>query len=388
MQLDSRLVGFKDPRVVQLLKGAGSLQLLARTLKQDDWLVVVQDTVKAMPQYQFATTVPYSSTNIDDIELQHIMQDAQLYAELSQQDKAIFDGAKQALTTCPVCKRSHYKSKLSQIASKYRHSTPKSQYAPWLQYPETRYQQLPVLDTNTKPAAVDTTRKPCYDCIQKHVGQAYITGMEARMGYPQHIMLCYGHLAEAIQQCPQDALALKALLTLCLGISRIAGQAFVPLTQIYTLVQYFRHIDQGSVAKVQNKPDTTYTLEHGIDAELVGRIQDKDKTRLLQLITLLHTYCDAVTATQSPDYDACRNKWIGVLGSIAELLAGYSLQAANAIRNIRLMFYATPQLITSVPEYALYDVKALLLQQLSSQSAETSWPASNEQGASDAAKTT
>jgi len=44
-------------------------------------------------------------------------------------------------------------------------------------------------------------RKYCLDCVIKHLGQALVTQIESNMGYPEHILLTIGHLAEAAEEC-------------------------------------------------------------------------------------------------------------------------------------------------------------------------------------------
>ena len=44
-------------------------------------------------------------------------------------------------------------------------------------------------------------RKYCLDCTIKHLSQAYITQIEANMGYPEHALLTIGHLSEAAEEC-------------------------------------------------------------------------------------------------------------------------------------------------------------------------------------------
>ena len=44
-------------------------------------------------------------------------------------------------------------------------------------------------------------REPCLDCVIKHLGQAFVTNIEFHLGYPEHILLTIGHLAEASEEC-------------------------------------------------------------------------------------------------------------------------------------------------------------------------------------------
>ena len=40
-------------------------------------------------------------------------------------------------------------------------------------------------------------RDTCVMCAIKHLGQAYILGSEARLGYPEHYFIALAHIAEA-----------------------------------------------------------------------------------------------------------------------------------------------------------------------------------------------
>jgi len=44
-------------------------------------------------------------------------------------------------------------------------------------------------------------REDCLDCVIKHLGQAFVTNIEVTLGYPDHILLTIGHLAEASEEC-------------------------------------------------------------------------------------------------------------------------------------------------------------------------------------------
>lgn len=47
------------------------------------------------------------------------------------------------------------------------------------------------------------TRPSCIQCVQKHLAQAAVLLMEARLGYPLHRVLAWGHMAEAECECLQ-----------------------------------------------------------------------------------------------------------------------------------------------------------------------------------------
>lgn len=47
-------------------------------------------------------------------------------------------------------------------------------------------------------------RRSCPNCARKHIGQAIVLLDEARNGYPDHIWLAIGHLAEAQAEIDRD----------------------------------------------------------------------------------------------------------------------------------------------------------------------------------------
>lgn len=53
-------------------------------------------------------------------------------------------------------------------------------------------------------------RKSCLNCARKHVAQASVLNDEAFLGYPSHIWLAIGHLAEAESECVKDHPGLAA----------------------------------------------------------------------------------------------------------------------------------------------------------------------------------
>jgi len=48
-------------------------------------------------------------------------------------------------------------------------------------------------------------RNWCYNCVIKHLGQACVTNSEAKLGYPEHIALAIGHLAEASEEIIKES---------------------------------------------------------------------------------------------------------------------------------------------------------------------------------------
>jgi len=47
-------------------------------------------------------------------------------------------------------------------------------------------------------------RETCLFCVSKHISQAIVLVSEAAKGYPYHIWIAIGHLAEAEDECMND----------------------------------------------------------------------------------------------------------------------------------------------------------------------------------------
>ena len=47
-------------------------------------------------------------------------------------------------------------------------------------------------------------RESCFDCARKHIGQALVLLIEAKLGYPEYKWLAIGHLAEAEAETVKD----------------------------------------------------------------------------------------------------------------------------------------------------------------------------------------
>ena len=70
-------------------------------------------------------------------------------------------------------------------------------------------EETPLLNATSKPVLdANGNRKACRDCFRKHVAQAQVLLNETMKGYPEHIWLAIGHLAEAEDEILADSLAL------------------------------------------------------------------------------------------------------------------------------------------------------------------------------------
>lgn len=341
--LDPAVSHINDPRIQLLTKGRISMQKFLNMLRRPDWLVLDGNIVRLIPRYQYITMVRLqnASTIPQHVVLQ-VMQGNYDHAFPPQVLTQLHTIRKNS-EKCSACALKRYKNTIRQLISLYipEHSGTALLDGGELQYPAYGAGLPAVFTQDTRPIRYSLNRAPCFDCIQKHIGQAYITAKQAALGYPQHMMLCYGHLAQAIQQCPQYAQDLKASLTLCLGKTQQQGHLFLPLMALYNLIQLHRtYGTQSDVALRPNEPDPGFSINI-IDSD-ISNIPYNICQQLIQAFDNADKYAIAYRQG-SGDRDTLCTLWRGQLARISEILLQYDQVNANIIRNIRIMFSASPQ---------------------------------------------
>lgn len=64
-------------------------------------------------------------------------------------------------------------------------------------------------------------RETCLFCVSKHIGQAIVLMTEVPLGYPEHLFVAIGHLAEAetesVSQYPEFAQKIRKVRTALMG---------------------------------------------------------------------------------------------------------------------------------------------------------------------------
>ena len=80
-------------------------------------------------------------------------------------------------------------------------------------------------------AASGLPKAPCWDCVLKHLGQAFVLAEEACMGYEWYKVIAYGHLAEASLECPDAAISHQ------IRDARVLWQSMGQLPDFKTLIE-------------------------------------------------------------------------------------------------------------------------------------------------------
>ena len=338
-----------DSRIDAVLAGKLSLESFARTLTANDPFILVGDTIYALSEDEFYSTRSVKRMT-DEYEqaFRYVLSQEDL-SYMTQDERAFIDKVKKELPTCPVCKYKRYRQAIHRLAVNYKLPIFRNTYTliDAVQYPQTKGQI-----SNTVTGILEhlydipkQERKPCIDCVEKHVAQAYILAQESEMGYPEHRILMCGHLAEAIDETPKDLPELKHTLQNCLATTMKLNAAFLPLYPILALIKMVRqHINQEPVdddARTEAPPVTdTIDLTPEIQKELAD-MQSSMKTKVFAAAVDIR---NAILEYKVTKKEEPRIRFEGLVANLADTVLAVAPLFANMLRNRRLLFVADPAL--------------------------------------------
>lgn len=359
IELDPLVYKLKDPRIQGFLHTKYPLSVFLRLLRYPDWLVMDGHTLKVLPEYQYKALFAFlDKKTLPQSQFRAVMQgkyDSKISPETLKELKTYREKYK----NCASCQKKRYFAQVQRIVTEelpdllLKTHTPK-------RYPYPEGAAIPPFLPMELPKQQKKPRAGCFDCVQKHIGQAYVTAHQALLGYPQHVMLCYGHFAQAIQECPEQATGLKALLTLCLGLSQESGQGFVPIDCLYNTLQVYREILYGSIISKKNQQDTQYPLIVNTEKPLPDTVPQQQLEKIQQAVQALDTVQNTFDVENKKQYSEQRIRWFGLMSSLSDYIIQQDKELANVIRNVRLMFGTSPQLIKGT-EYDIVPGLRLLL---------------------------
>ena len=349
MKLHPECYKIKDPRIDAVRVGRMSLQAFSLTLRSDDPFIIINDTIYALSKDEF-----YSTRSVkriyDEYEqtFKHVLSMKDL-SFMEPQDRDFVEKVRKELPTCPVCKYKRYRSAIHRLAKHYKIAI---EYKfdgliENVKYPATVGEVQPVITTLLDHLydLPKQDRKPCIDCVEKHVAQAYILAQESEMGYPEHRVLMCGHLAEAIDEAPNDIPELKYTLQSCMSITMQTGKAFLPLYPLLALIKMVRdRINQQPVDDDMRTeaPMVTDTIDVTPDIQeelrtLSDSLRDKVWGSCIDIRNSILEY--KVYKKEEP-----RIRYEGLVANLAEAVLAEAPLFANMLRNRRLMFVADPAL--------------------------------------------
>lgn len=362
IKLNEEVYKIKDPRIDRVLHGAMSLEQFVGSISANDPFVLVGDTVYAMSEQEwYATRAVYP---------QHSMMDHMFDLLMHKEDLSMFDEAdrnkieqiREKYPTCPTCQKKRYRKLIYQIGIRYKDlhlelsdCLDMMQAVP--RYPEVKAPVKPLLsmimsDMYTVPPI---QRKGCIACVEKHLSQAYILAGETVMGYPEHLVLVVGHLNEAISELPDEALMMKQTLTFCAAKTVESGRAFVPLWAILSQLLWVRKSMETEKTEDPIMDEPVYDV--GLD--LTDEIKAEYKNIPIYLRAKLDVWLERIDSLvqeyKKEPVELKRFEFSGLMATSAEALASVAPKLANMLRDRRLAFTASPDLM----DEAGYSMKAL-----------------------------
>lgn len=359
LEIDQSVFNIKDHRVQLLQTGKLTATAFAFTIRPYDWFTIINNTVYALSQTQYYALIPMQPA----VQLSKDLFQEYLNKELdiSQEDKQLIQNIKQKKKNCSTCRYKAYKKKLTAILYKYQKYkkqlgiTVQAHLAPFQLYPQTT-QVIPDVVSTVHPhlfQSISYQRTPCFDCVEKHVGIAYVKGTQVATGYPEHFMLCLANLQEAYQECPPECVQLKHTILFCISKSKKDNKPFVPVKVLAGLIDIFRANSHSDIALLQNKPTEDVSLQLSQkNKEQLNSIPITTKIEIAKVLQGLFK----ITAQQNIDQNRQQKDiWAGKMVQLADQLLPFSEQVANIIRNRRLLFKAAPSLSIGTP-YSCQDI--------------------------------
>jgi hypothetical protein len=349
MKLHPECFKIKDSRMEAVAAGKMSLQAFALSLRAEDPFVLINDTIYALTKDEF-----YSTRSIKRIydESEQTFKHVLALTDLSfmeQQDRDFVEKVRKELPTCPVCKYRRYRNAIYRLAKHYKLAIDYvvDGIIDSVSYPATTEDVKPIVTTLLDHLydLPKHDRQPCINCVEKHVAQAYILAQESEMGYPEHRILMCGHLAEAIDEAPNDIPELKYTLQMCMSTTMQDGKAFLPLYPILALIKMVRErINQQPVDSDMREeaPMVTDTIE------LVPEIQDELKKLPSRIKTKVWGDCvdikNSILEYKVSKKEEPRIRFEGLVANLAEAVLTQAPLFASMLRNRRLLFVADPAL--------------------------------------------
>ena len=355
LKIDPAVFQLKDPRVQALESGRLTVNAFSFTIQPYDCMAIVGDTIYALSQFQYYALLPLQpSKQFTKQQFQALL--TQPLAQLSQADMKVVQHIRATKDNCSTCKYKAFKNKLRSVLLKYevyrqRFGGLQAHVKQWKPYPVVK-NSVPHL---FEPITYD--RVPCFDCVQKHIGMAYVKGTEVQTGYPQHLVLCLANLQQAYQQCPVECEQLRQTILFCIGKTKQQNKPFVPINILCGLLDIFRRNSKSDTALTQNAPAPDMQLQ--LSAPMKDALNN---IPIQQKVTIAAEINQILKLISKQNIDTSRQfkvQWAGRMVNLADTLLPFSSAISNMVRNRRLIFKAAPSLSKGT-EYSCQDILSCL----------------------------
>lgn len=369
IKVDPNVFKLKLPIIDKLRTGKLSAQALALLATATSPYVLIGDTIYALTESEYyALRMPdIVSVPVDAIMSKLTsMEDTSFMTET---DAALVARIKTELPGCPSCKAKKFKDLAYKLVKKYSIPIPEAEQAVSRQvrkvddeYPETTGDIAPIVSTLMEDMyqAQPQIRKPCMDCVEKHIAQAYVTGKEALQGYPEYISIVAGHLCEALEEAPREFVHLRRTLEFCLARTNYTGAPFVPLSLIHPLIKAAKRMVNSLDSLPSNQQSTeefNIDITDVIEVE-IAQLDQSLRPRAIELCRMAQD-SEAILEVENKATEENRISWEGAMGNLADHVVNSAPALANMLRNRRLLFSADPSQAIAAG-YSICDVLAKL----------------------------
>lgn len=359
LSVDTQVYKLKQSRIQKFKQGKLSVKELALCIRYDDWLTIHNNTIYTMSQRQYYS---YRAPKLHQKKLITLNQLSTAVSSqiLSETDLDALRSIYNKLHGCSTCQFKKYARQATDIVIKYAELSAMfhlSQSKPVLfKYPQT------IQPINQKLSSIypikfqklQYSRKPCFDCVAKHIGTAYIKAIQVMQGYSQHAVLGLADLQQAYQQCPDQCVNLKRLLLTCISQSIKNNQLFVPFQLLSRQLDLARQsVQLDDIAHEANSIDQDLKLQLSTyDVQVIKSMDDIQLSKIEVLVKdLLNMLC------AKPD----KLLWSGYLSRLSQLFMPYSRSISAMLRNRRLFFKQLPQAALN-SQYDCSDILAVINQ--------------------------
>lgn len=364
LKIDPSVFQLLDPRVQALQSGRLTVNALAYTIQPYDCMAIVGDTIYALSELQYYALLPIQpAKEFTKQQFQGLLQ--QPLSQLSADDMKIVQYIRASKDGCPVCKYNSFKNKLRSILLKYQVYKKRFDYKldasvhQQKPYPGTR-KHIPAKLMQAHPHLFEPIaydRVPCFDCVQKHIGMAYVKGTEVQTGYPQHLVLCLANLQQAYEQCPLECEQLRETILFCIGKTKKQSKPFVPVNILCGLIDIFRRNSRSEIALTENAPAPDMQLQ--LSATMSEVIHNIPITQKVPIAAAINQILKLISKQNIDSSKQLRVQWAGRMVSLADMFLPFSADLSNMLRNRRLIFKAAPSLSKGT-EYSGQDILAQL----------------------------
>lgn len=369
----------KDPKIDRLRTGLLSVEAFSLLITPDDPYVLIGDTIYALTEVEYYASRPViPNRNIAEAAANHILSMEDLSFMTSEDRDKVGKVKAEMAGKCSGCAYKKYKEELYRLSKKYSIELPSTGLSGLLagmsaelhiaDYPDTTEDvQSKVRDRLAHVFKVPKQgRIACLNCVEKHLAQAYVIGLEALQGYPEYVYLVIGHLSEALDELPGELTELKQTLEFCVARTKYTRKPFVPLQLLIPLLEFARSESDKGV----DAPPVPENLTDADESVLALSITDAIPDELARAWMVSPEFCrragkilrdceDFILQVENSNSEMARITWQGSVGQAADLLATIAPGTSAILRNRRLLFAGAPRLSVE-SGYGMSDIVRML----------------------------